>query len=90
MFRVDAGHACKFCDVTLAVFGDESDNCSRSTRTCGTARSMEEGFVLLRWVRMDHEGHVVHVNTACGDVGGNQCVHLVSGECSEVACADRL
>ncbi len=56
----------------LFRFGNEHDRLSFSTRATGTADAVDVGFRIFRYVVVDDEVDIVHIETACRYVGGDE------------------
>ena len=88
--RHDASRASQRRDfLALTVRGQGHDG-AFVTRTSRSTRTVEVRLVLERRVGVDHEGHVIDVDAAGGDVGGHHRNRSTFGEGGQVLHPGRL
>ena len=51
----------------------------------GSTRAVKVGLVLSRWIDVNHQGDVVHMDAACGDIGGHEHFARAVGKGLEIA-----
>ena len=88
--RRDARGPAERADVAHLVGGHQGDDRAGGTGSRRTPRPVQVGLVLGRRVGVDHEGDVVDVDAARGDVGGHHRGRAARVEGREVAGARAL
>ncbi|VVN29078.1 hypothetical protein PS619_04726 [Pseudomonas fluorescens] len=74
------GHAFDAFQQFFFVRRDQRNRLARTTGTARTADTVHVIFIDVRQFEVDHVWQLIDVQTACGDVGGNQDAHLVGLE----------
>ena len=69
----------------LTAWWHERDHETRVAGPAGTTRTVCVVLVVVGQVVVQHEAHVVHVDAACGDIGGYECLDLAALEVVERA-----
>ena len=87
---LDAGGTGQGADVADLLVGHQRDDGAGGAGARRAARAVQVGLVLGRRVGVDHEGDVVDVDAARGDVGGDQRGRLAGLERLHVAGAGVL
>lgn len=75
----------------LALFGKrQCHHIARAARARRTPGAVQVGLVFGGWIDVHHQFDIVDVNTACGDVGGDQNPGSAATEGAQVAIPGRL
>ena len=70
----------------FTLFGqNDSDDITGTSGSCGTAGTVEIGLVLGGRIDVDNKFHIIDVNPASRDIGGDQDKNITGGEFREVA-----
>ena len=88
--RADAGLAGHVPHVLALLGRHDGDDHAVGAGAGRAAGAVEEGLVLGRRVHVHHQAHVVHMDAAGGDVGGDEDGDVALGELGQVALAGVL
>ena len=69
---------------------DERDRDTAGSRATGAPDAVEVGLLVIGALVVDHVGHAVHVDAACGDIGGHEHVDLAVAEGAQCLLARSL
>jgi hypothetical protein len=86
-FGLDARDTQQTTHITTLIREHQSDHIALVSGSCGSARTMEEGLRVCRWVDLHHKLDTADVDAACGHVGRDEDTHITFAECTEVPVA---
>ncbi len=74
LLDLGASHLLNGAEHAALARGDKQDCLTSSTRAAGAADAVDVALRVVRDVVVEHVGNALHIQTACGDVGGDEDV----------------
>jgi hypothetical protein len=77
---IDSHHAHHASGFPGLIWQHKAEYHAALACTSGATRPVNISFVIVRRIKVNHHGNVVHVNTTSRYIAGNQCLHFTFGE----------